>query len=66
MPGFGAIDFLNAPGHGGDGVDLLLVFGSSEDRRENSLIDFLGEELRKVSVRGASLFLRDGEARQLD
>ncbi len=52
MPGFGAIDFLNAPGHGGDGVDLLLVFGSSEDRRENSLIDFLGEELRKVSVRG--------------
>jgi hypothetical protein len=35
VPGFGAIDFLNAPGHGGDGVDLLLVFGSSEDRREN-------------------------------
>jgi hypothetical protein len=28
-PGFGAINFVDALRHGGDGVNLLLVFGSS-------------------------------------
>jgi len=65
-PGFSTINFIDALGHCRDGVDLLLVFGSSKDRRENSLIHFLGEELGKVSIGGRSLLLGDGEARQLD
>jgi len=47
-PGFSAINFVNALRHGGDGVNLLLVFGSSKDGRKNFLVNFLGEELWEV------------------